>query len=105
MEAFRGFKPQLYADNLKCVSGEADDLLEAARFTNTYIWLVGQAPAPSKCILLTTSAEVRRLMKDWVLSDAGDRWSVKLDTRDLGGGGGGIWIPLVGGRILLFLGE
>ena len=82
---FRGVKPQLYADNLKCVSGEADDLLEAARFTNIYIRLVGQAPAPSKCILLSTSAEVRSLMKDWVLSDSGDRWSVKLDTRDLGG--------------------
>ena len=85
LETFRGVKPQLYADNLKCVSGEPDDLLEAAKFTNTYIRLVGQAPAPSKCILLSTSAEVRRLMKDWVLSDAGDRWSVKLDARDLGG--------------------
>ena len=85
LEAFRGVKPQLYADNLKCVSGEADDLLEAARFTNTYIRLVGQAPAPSKCILLSTSTEVRGLMKDWVLSDAGDKWTVKLDTRDMGG--------------------
>ena len=85
LETFRGVKPQLYADNLKCVSGEADDLLEAARFTSIYIRLVGQAPAPSKCILLSTSAEVRSLMKDWVLSDSGDRWSVKLDTRDLGG--------------------
>ena len=56
------------------------------------IRLVGQAPAPSKCILLSTSAEVRGLMKDWILSDTGDKWSVKLDTRDLGG----IWIPLVG---------
>ena len=24
-------------------------------------------------------------MKDWVLSGEGDKWSVKLDTRDLGG--------------------
>ena len=24
-------------------------------------------------------------MKGWVLSDAGDRWTVKLDVRDLGG--------------------
>ena len=73
LESFRGVKPQLYADNLKCVSGEANDLLEAA------------APAPSKCILLSTSAEVRGLMKDWVVSDTGDKWSVKLDTRDLEG--------------------
>ena len=78
LESFRGVKPQLYADNLKCASGEADDLLEAARFTNTYIHLVGQAPAPSKWILLSTSAEVRGLMKDWVLSDTGDRLSVKF---------------------------
>ena len=28
LEAFRGVKPQLYADNLKCVSGEANDLLD-----------------------------------------------------------------------------
>ena len=85
MESLRGVKPQLYADNLKCVSSDDDDLLEAARFTNTYIRLVGQAPAPSKCVLLSTSAVVRGLMKEWTLSDAEDRWSVKLDTRDLGG--------------------
>ena len=100
LEAFRGVKPQLYADNLKCVSGEANDLLEAARFTNTYIRLVGQAPAPSKCILLSTSAEVKGLMKEWVLSDAGDKWTLKLDTRDLGG----IMIPLVGGGTPRLLG-
>ena len=49
-----------------------------------YIRLVRQAPALSKCILLSTSVLVRGLMKDWVLSDSGDKWSVKLDTRDLG---------------------
>ena len=70
---------------LNVFSSEADDLLEAARFTNTFFRLVGQAPAPSKCILLSTSAEVRGLMKDWVLSETGDKWSVKLETRDLGG--------------------
>ena len=85
LESFRGVKPQLCADNLKCVSSDDNDLLETARFTSTYIRLVGQAPAPSKCILLSTSAVVRGLMRDWVLSDAGDKWSVKLDTRDLGG--------------------
>ena len=62
-----------------------DDQLEAARFTNTYIRLVGQAPAPSKCILLSTSVVVRGLLRDWILSDTGDKWTVKLDTRDLGG--------------------
>ena len=73
-------KPQLYADNLKCVSSSDDALLESARFTNKYIRLVGQTPALSKCVLLSTSKVVRGLMKSWVLSDSGDRWSVKLDV-------------------------
>ena len=36
-----------------------------ARFTTAYVKLVGQEPAPSKCILMSTSAAVRRDMKDW----------------------------------------
>ena len=47
--------------------------------------LVGQEPAPSKCVFLSTSGEVRKDMKDWVLSLEGDKWSVKFDVRDLGG--------------------
>ena len=66
-----------------CVSSDDYDLLEAARFTNRNIRLLGQAPAPRKCILFSTSVRVRGLMRDWVLS--GDKWTVKLDTRDLGG--------------------
>ena len=46
---------------------------------------VAQEPAPSKCVLLSTSREVRHSMKDWVLSQEGDQWSVKFDVRDLGG--------------------
>ena len=84
LEAFHGVKPLLYADNLKCVSSNDDDLLEAAWFTYSYIWLVGQTPAPSKCVLLSTCAVVSGLMKNLVLSDAGDSWTVKLDVRDLG---------------------
>ena len=34
---------------------------------------------------LSTSKKVRSDMKGWVVSDAGDRWTVKLDVRDLGG--------------------
>ena len=34
---------------------------------------------------LSTSESVQSDMKDWVVSDAGDRWTVKLDVRDLGG--------------------
>ena len=80
-----GVEPQLYADNLKCLSRNPDLLLSAARFTTQYVRLVGQEPAPSKCVLLSTSREVRKDMKGWVLSQDGDRWTVKFDVRDLGG--------------------
>ena len=78
-------QPQLYADNLKCVSRDPGVILHGARFTTGYLRLVGQEPAPSKCVLLSTSREVRKDMKDWVLSLEGDKWSFKLDARDLGG--------------------
>ena len=79
-----GVQPQLYADNLKCLSRSPELLLHAARFTTKYVRLVGQEPAPSKCVLLSTSREVRQSMKGWVLSREGDRWSVRFDVRDLG---------------------
>ena len=68
-----GVRPQLYADNLKCLSGNPDLLLHAARFTTGYVRLVGQEPAPSKCVLLSTSRVVRKDMKDWVLSLGGGK--------------------------------
>ena len=80
-----GIRPQLYADNLKYLSDNHGLLMHAARFTTGYVRLVGQEPAPSKCVLLSTSREVRKDMKDWVLSCEGDQWSVKFDVRDLGG--------------------
>ena len=80
-----GVQPQLCADNLKCVSRDPDLLLNAARFTTGYVRLVGQEPAPSKCVLLSTSRDVRKSMKVCALSDGGDKWSVKFDVRDLGG--------------------
>ena len=85
LAAHEGVLPQLYADNLKCVSRDPGLLLHAARFTSGYVWLVRQEPAPSKCVSLSTSREVRKDMKDWVLSLEGDKWSVKFDVRDLGG--------------------
>ena len=85
LSAQEGVQPQLYADNLKCVSGDTDLLLSAARFTTGYVRLVGQESAPSKCVLLSTSREVRKNMKEWVLSLEGDKWSVRFDVRDLGG--------------------
>ena len=56
----------------------------AALFTTGYARLVGQEPAPSKCVLLSTSREVRKDMKEWVLSQEEDKWSVRFDVRDLG---------------------
>ena len=78
-------QPQLYADNLECVSRKPGLLLHAARFTTGYVRLVGQESAPNKCVLLSTSRKVRKNMKDWVLSLKGDKWSVKFDVWDLGG--------------------
>ena len=48
-------------------------------------YLTGYVRAPCKCVPLSTSREVRRDMRDWVLSDGGGEWSVKFDARDLGG--------------------
>ena len=67
------------------MSYDEDELLAAARFTSRYIRLVGQEAAPSKCVLLSTSARTRCSMKAWDISGAGDCWSVRLDVRDLGG--------------------
>ena len=34
---------------------------------------------------MITSGIVRSDMRGWIITDEGDRWSVKLDVRDLGG--------------------
>ena len=54
--------------NLRCVSRNPDLLLNAARFTTGYVRLVGQEPAPCKCVLVSASREVRKDMREWVLS-------------------------------------
>ena len=46
---------------------------------------LGRSLLTSKCVLMSTSAAVRRDMKAWVISGEGEHWSVKLDVRDLGG--------------------
>ena len=79
-----GVEPQLYADTLKCVSGDPATLLRVARFTLGYVRLVVQEPASRKCVLMSTSRAVRNDMCDWIVPDEGDRWSIKLDVRDLG---------------------
>ena len=62
-EEGEGVSLSLYADNLKCVSRDPGLLLNAARFTTGYVRLVGQEPAPSKCVLFSTSWDVRRSMR------------------------------------------
>ena len=56
--------------------------LRAARFTTGYVRLGGQEPAPSKCVLMSTSRTVRSGMRGWIVTD--ESWSVTLDDRDLG---------------------
>ena len=82
LKSIPGVGPQLYADNLKCVSGSPAALLSAARFTSMYIRLVGREAAPKKCVFLSAS---QKDMKCSAVSDTGDKWSVRLDVRDLGG--------------------
>ena len=67
------------ADNLKCVGA----LLRAARFTAGYVRLVGQEPAPRKCVLMSIYEDVGRDMRSWIVHDECHGWSVKLDVRDL----------------------
>ena len=57
-------------------------LLRAARFTTGHVRLVGQEPAPSKCVPMSASRTIRVDMRDWVLTDDGDKWTVKVDVRD-----------------------
>ena len=86
-----GVEPQLYADNLKCTSRDPALLLHAAWFTTGYVRLVGQEPAPSKCVLLSTSRAVRDDMRNWVLLSL---MCVILVVT---------WIPLFGDGLLLWL--
>ena len=46
-----GVEPQLYADNVKCVSRDPDLLLNAARFTTDHVRLVCQELAHRKSVL------------------------------------------------------
>ena len=44
--------PQIWAENLKCVSSDPEVLLRAPKFTTWSVRLVGQELAPSKCVLM-----------------------------------------------------
>ena len=87
--AQHGVSSQLYADNLKCVCRDPGLLLRAARFTTGCVRPVGQEPAPGECecVLLSTSKVVRGDMRNWVLSEEGDKWTVKMNVRDVEGRG------------------
>ena len=54
------------------------------------IWLVGQEAAPKKCFLLSTKKKVRGDVKHWLVSDAGEKWSVEMSRIFRGGGGAGL---------------
>ena len=73
-----GVEPQVYADNLKCVSWDPGVLLRVAWFTTGHVMLVGQEPAVSKCVLMSTSKSVRNDMRGRIVTDEGVKWSVKL---------------------------
>ena len=75
----------MYVDNLNCVTGDLGLLLRAARFTIGYVQMASQELVLGKCVLLSTSRAVRKDMKDWVMSQEGDKLSVNFDVRDLGG--------------------
>ena len=71
-----GVEPQLYADNLKCVSRDPAALLRAARLLLGMSGWLASSPAPKKCVLLSTVRAVRNDMRGWIVTDEGDRWSV-----------------------------
>ena len=85
LESISGVRPQLFSDSLKFVFGSSAALLSAAKFTNLNVKLVGQDAAPERCVLPSTSKRVRADMRNWLVSDAGDKWSVRPDVRDSGG--------------------
>ena len=60
-----GVTPQLYGDNLKCLSPSLEAFSGAAGFTHMYMKLVGQEAAPRKCVLLSTSKKVRTDVSTW----------------------------------------
>ena len=82
LSAQEGVEPQLYADNLKFVSRDPALLLRAARFTTGYVRLVGQEPAPSKCVLFKGCQKGYEGLGAF---SEGDKWSVKFDIGDLAG--------------------
>ena len=67
-------------ENPKCVTSNPQQLRRALGVLR---WLVSSHPAPSECVLSSTSRGVGAEERDWIFSDDGDKWSVKLDVLDL----------------------
>ena len=80
LHALDGVEPQLFEDNLKCVTHGPEQLLRGARFAARNIQLVGQQPAPSQCLSLSSSRATRGEMRNWIISEECEKWSVKLDA-------------------------
>ena len=74
LQALDGTHPQLYADILQCVAHDSDNILKAAWYTTKYVRL-----------LLSTCCAIRADMRERVIFDEVDQWSVKLHVWDLGG--------------------
>ena len=74
----------MYADNPKCVSGSPAAVLFAAGFTSMYVRFVGQEAAPRRFVFFLVHLIRLGKKKCWAVFDAGEKWSVGLDVRDLG---------------------
>ena len=81
LAAQEGLSPSCMLTVSSVFPGTPGVLLRAAKFTTGYVRLVGQEPAPRKCVLMSTSRTVRNDVRGWIVTDEDD----KLDVRDLGG--------------------
>ena len=52
-------------------------------FDSMNLHCYSKGSSKQNCVLLSTSRRVRINMGEWVVSDGGDMWSVKLDVRDV----------------------
>ena len=50
LESLKSITYQLYAENLECTSYDTETLLRAAQFSVSYVKVVGQEAASSKCV-------------------------------------------------------
>ena len=70
LEGLQGATMQLHADNSKCTSHDADDILLATQYTGAYVKVVGRKLVLASLLLSAPRASRRRL-KAWHDSSAG----------------------------------